>query len=190
MRDIQLPSGPRKKLGTVVPGRPAAMASRRGPDAAFNSSGPPSRNAARSRGVPIARRLADLLEQMEGKKLPLAQVDITLHRDDLASRPLRPMVRRSNIPVSMTDQRVILVDDVLFTGRSIRAAMDEVMDYGRPRSIQLAVLVDRGHRELPIRADYVGKNVPTSQDEEIRVRFKEVDCVDEVVIAPAERGQE
>ena len=143
-----------------------------------------------SRGVPIARRLADLLEQMEGKKLPLAQVDITLHRDDLASRPLRPMVRRSNIPVSMTEQRVILVDDVLFTGRSIRAAMDEVMDYGRPRSIQLAVLVDRGHRELPIRADYVGKNVPTSQDEEIRVRFKEVDGVDEVVIAPAERGQE
>ncbi len=137
-----------------------------------------------TRGVPLAHRLAKLLERMEGRHISQGQIDITFHRDDLASRPLQPLVGRSDIPVDVSDLCVILVDDVLYTGRSIRAAMEEIMDYGRPHSIQLAVLVDRGHRELPIRPDYVGKNVPTSRDEEVRVKLGEVDGVDRVLIVP------
>lgn len=137
-----------------------------------------------TRGVPLAHRLTQLLESMEGRQTPQGQIDITFHRDDLASRPLHPLVGHSDIPVDVTDQRVIVVDDVLFTGRSIRAAMEEIMDYGRPHSIQLVVLIDRGHRELPIRPDYVGKNVPTSKDEEVKVRLSEVDGVDQALIAP------
>ena len=137
----------------------------------------------RTRGVPLARRLADKLRELEGIAVPLGQLDITLYRDDLAVRHPQPIVRRTEIQGDVTGKRVVLVDDVLYTGRSIRAAMDAVIDFGRPDRIQLMVLVDRGHRELPIRADYVGKNVPTSRDEEVQVRLVETDGRDEVVIS-------
>jgi pyrimidine operon attenuation protein/uracil phosphoribosyltransferase len=136
-----------------------------------------------TRGVPLARRLADLLGDLETTDVPLGEMDITLYRDDLATRPLQPEIRRTEIPVDLNDIDVVIVDDVLYTGRTIRAALDELMDFGRPATVQLAVLVDRGHRELPIRADYVGKNVPTARDEEVRVQLVEVDGQDEVVIA-------
>ncbi|MGH8058620.1 MAG: bifunctional pyr operon transcriptional regulator/uracil phosphoribosyltransferase PyrR, partial [Candidatus Entotheonellia bacterium] len=116
----------------------------------------------RTRGIHLARRLADKIRRIEGTPVPLGVIDITLYRDDLRRRFDHPKLERTEIPFSLTDKRVILVDDVLFTGRTIRAALDGLMDLGRPQSIQLAVLVDRGHRELPIRADYVGRNVPTS----------------------------
>lgn len=136
----------------------------------------------RTRGVPLAQRLARTLRDLEGVVVPLGQLDITLYRDDIAMRHLQPIVRRTEIQTDITGKRVVLVDDVLYTGRSIRAAMDAVMDFGRPDRIQLMVLVDRGHRELPIRADYVGKNVPTARDEEVQVRLAETDGRDEVVI--------
>jgi pyrimidine operon attenuation protein / uracil phosphoribosyltransferase len=136
----------------------------------------------RTRGVPLAQRIARKLKELEGADVPLGQLDITLYRDDLASRHLQPIVRRTEIREDVTGKRVILVDDVLYTGRSIRAAMDAVIDFGRPDRIQLMVLVDRGHRELPIRADYVGKNVPTSRDEDVQVRLSETDGADEVII--------
>ncbi|MBI2939042.1 MAG: bifunctional pyr operon transcriptional regulator/uracil phosphoribosyltransferase PyrR [Chloroflexi bacterium] len=136
----------------------------------------------RTRGVPLARRLAEKLEELENVHPPLGELDITFYRDDLGRRALHPVVHRSEVPVDVNDRRIVLVDDVLFTGRSIRAAMDALMDFGRPRAIQLAILVDRGHRELPIRADYVGKNVPTARDEEVQVRLTETDGRDEVVI--------
>jgi len=135
-----------------------------------------------TRGVPLAYRLVADIESFEGVKVPIGTLDISLYRDDLSSLPLGPIVRSTNIPTDIDDKRVILVDDVLFTGRSIRAALDALIDLGRPRNIQLAVLVDRGHRELPIRADYVGKNVPTSWGEDVQVRLKEVDGQDEVAI--------
>ena len=140
-----------------------------------------------SRGVPLARRLAALIRQFEGLAVPVGSVDIGLYRDDLASGR-RPLVRRSDIPVNIEGRRVVLVDDVLYTGRSIRAAMDALNDFGRPSAIQLAVLVDRGHRELPIRPDYVGKNIPTSMHEEVVVRMTETDGIDEVVVVPRGAG--
>ena len=140
----------------------------------------------RTRGVPLARRLANKLCELEGIQPPLGVLDITFYRDDLSSRALQPVVHRSELPVDITDRPIVLVDDVLFTGRSIRAALDALMDFGRPRNIQLAILVDRGHRELPIRPDYVGKNVPTARDEEVRVRLTETDGRDEVVITRPE----
>ena len=140
-----------------------------------------------SRGVPLARRLAALIRQFEGLAVPVGSVDIGLYRDDLASGR-RPPVRRSDIPVNIEGRRVVLVDDVLYTGRSIRAAMDALNDFGRPSAIQLAVLVDRGHRELPIRPDYVGKNIPTSMHEEVVVRMTETDGIDEVVVVPRGAG--
>jgi pyrimidine operon attenuation protein/uracil phosphoribosyltransferase len=136
-----------------------------------------------TRGVPLARRLADKLRELEHVAVPLGEMDVTFYRDDLAVRPLHPVVKRTDIPVDVGDKHIVLVDDVLYTGRTVRAALDEVMDFGRPSTVQLAVLVDRGHRELPIRADYVGKNVPTSRDEAVRVRLIETDGRDEVVIA-------
>lgn len=136
----------------------------------------------RTRGVPIARRLISRLRDLEGAEIPLGQLDFTLYRDDLWRRGLEPEVRSTSIPVDLTGRRVVLVDDVLYTGRSVRAAMDALMDFGRPESIQLAVLIDRGHRELPIRADYVGKNVPTARDEDVRVKLIETDGCDEVSI--------
>lgn len=135
-----------------------------------------------TRGVPLARRLQAKLNELEGAMVPLGELDITLYRDDFGRRRLKSSLGRSNVPVSLSDRVVILVDDVMYTGRSVRAALDAVMDYGRPSSIQLAVLVDRGHRELPIRADYVGKNVPTARDETVQVHLDETDGTDEVVI--------
>ena len=130
---------------------------------------------------PLAQRLAASIEEFEGKETSVGALDIGLYRDDV-SGGARPMMRRTDIPVNIEGQRVVLVDDVLYTGRSIRAAMDALTDFGRPREIQLAILVDRGHRELPIRADYVGKNMPTSMDEEVVVRMTEIDGRDEVVL--------
>ena len=134
-----------------------------------------------SRGVPLAKRLSKTISRFEGTELIVGSLDIGLYRDDFSEKG-RSAVKPSNIPVNIKDMSVILVDDVLFTGRSIRAAMDALNDFGRPAQIQLAVLVDRGHRELPIRADYVGKNVPTSRIEDVKVRLTELDGVDEIVI--------
>ena len=136
----------------------------------------------RTRGVPLAKRLAANIEDFEGLKIPVGTLDITPYRDDLASLNRQPLVKRTDIPANIDGKSIVLVDDVLYTGRSTRAAMDALTDLGRPQSIQLAVLVDRGHRELPIRADYVGKNIPSSRDEEIQVRLVETDGIDEVTI--------
>ena len=136
----------------------------------------------RTRGVPLAKRLVANMEDLEGLKIPVGALDISLYRDDLSSLNPQPTVQRTDIPVNIDGKSVVLVDDVLYTGRSTRAAMDALIDLGRPRSIQLAVLVDRGHRELPIRADYVGRNIPSSRDEEIQVQLVETDAIDEVVI--------
>ena len=141
-----------------------------------------------TRGVPLARRLAKNMENLEGSKIPVGALDISLYRDDLSSLNIQPTVQRTDIPVNIDDKSVVLVDDVLFTGRSSRAAMDALIDLGRPRSIQLAVLVDRGHRELPIRPDYVGKNIPSSRHEEIQVQLVETDGVDGVVIIENSQG--
>lgn len=136
----------------------------------------------RRRGVPLAERLRDNVREIEGKEVPLGILDITLYRDDLTTRSDAPEVHRTEVPGSIRGKRIILCDDVLYTGRTIRAAMDALMDLGRPESIQLAVLIDRGHRELPIRADYVGKNVPTSGREVIEVKFTEIDQVEDKVL--------
>jgi len=135
-----------------------------------------------TRGVPLAKRLAANIEHFAGVKIPVGALDISLYRDDLSSLNLQPVVKHTDIPASVDDKSIVLVDDVLFTGRSIRAAMDALTDLGRPRLIHLAVLVDRGHREMPIRADYVGKNIPSSRHEEIQVRLVEIDGIDEVDI--------
>lgn len=141
----------------------------------------------RTRGVPLAHRIGAIIERFEGVNIPVGTLDIGLYRDDLSFHPLGTPLHQTLIPVDITDKRVVLVDDVLYTGRSIRAAMDALMDLGRPQSIQLAVLIDRGHRQLPIRADYAGRNVPTSHSEEIAVRVEEVDGRDEVAILSPER---
>ena len=135
------------------------------------------------RGAPLAERLARVIKGFEETDIPVGALDIGLYRDDLSSIDLKPTLHRTSIPVDITNKRVILIDDVLFTGRSVRAAMDAIVDFGRPKCIQLAVLVDRGHRELPIRADYVGKNLPSSRFERVKVRLKEIDGKDEVAIA-------
>lgn len=135
-----------------------------------------------TRGVPLARRLAANIEHFRELKIPVGALDITPYRDDLYSLDIQPVVHTTDIPTDVNGKSVVLVDDVLYTGRSIRAAMDAITDLGRPQSIQLAVLVDRGHRELPIRPDYVGKNIPSSRDEEIQVQLEEVDGIDGVVI--------
>jgi pyrimidine operon attenuation protein/uracil phosphoribosyltransferase len=140
----------------------------------------------RSRGVHIAERLRDTIRVIEHVELPTGVIDITLYRDDLSRSRQQPEVRGTDIPFAVDNKRVVLVDDVLFTGRTIRAALDALIDFGRPRNVQLVVLVDRGHRELPIRADYVGKNLPTAVNESVQVRLKESDGCDEVVIARAE----
>lgn len=135
-----------------------------------------------TRGVPLARRLATNIETFGGVSVPVGALDIRPYRDDMPADVLKNIIPRTEIPVSVVDKAVVLVDDVLYTGRSIRAAMDAIIDLGRPQSIQLVVLIDRGHRELPIRADYVGKSVPSARDEQIAVRLKETDGVDEVAI--------
>jgi pyrimidine operon attenuation protein/uracil phosphoribosyltransferase len=136
----------------------------------------------RTRGVPLARRLAGLIEQHEGVSLPVGSLDITYYRDDLTRLAHAPIVKRSDALPDVAGRTVVLVDDVLFTGRTVRAALDALTDQGRPQAVRLAVLVDRGHRELPIRPDHVGKNLPTSRDELVHVRLQETDDVDEVVI--------
>ena len=133
-------------------------------------------------GVPLARRLATKVASILKREFPVGELDINMHRDDLALRDSPPKVGPSRISFDVTNKVIVLVDDVVFTGRTIRAAMDEISDFGRPRRIQLASLVDRGHRELPIRPDYVGKNVPTAANERVRVRLAEIDGKDEVVI--------
>ena len=138
----------------------------------------------RTRGVPIARRIAQALREISGHEVPTGALDITLYRDDLMRQPVgpQPLVRRTEIPFSIDDKKILLVDDVLYTGRTIRAALDALIDFGRPKSIQLIALVDRGHRELPIKADYVGKNLPTSLTQSVRVHLTETDGRDEVEI--------
>jgi pyrimidine operon attenuation protein/uracil phosphoribosyltransferase len=142
----------------------------------------------RARGVPLARRLSRRLRDITNEEVPCGALDITLYRDDLMRQAVgpQPVVRRTEIPFSIDDRKILLVDDVLYTGRTIRAALDALIDFGRPKAIQLIVLVDRGHRELPIKADYVGKNVPTSRAQSVQVRIEELDGVDEVVIEGGE----
>ncbi|BAL82601.1 putative pyrimidine operon attenuation protein/uracil phosphoribosyltransferase [Selenomonas ruminantium subsp. lactilytica TAM6421] len=136
----------------------------------------------RTRGVPIAERLAEYIEKIEGKKPPVGVLDITLYRDDLSTLGYQPVVRPTELPVDITGKTIVLVDDVLYTGRTIRAALDAIIDNGRPKTIQLAVLIDRGHRELPIRADFVGKNVPTSSKEVVSVQLDATDATENVML--------
>jgi pyrimidine operon attenuation protein/uracil phosphoribosyltransferase len=139
----------------------------------------------RSRGVHLARRLQGKIRHIEGVDVPMGIIDITLYRDDLSRSGQQPEVKGTHIGFPIDDRRVVLVDDVLYTGRTVRAALDALIDFGRPRSVHLVVLVDRGHRELPVRADYVGKNLPTAQEEVVQVSLQECDGEDEVVIADA-----
>lgn len=136
----------------------------------------------KTRGVPFAQRIAEKIIQIENKEVPVEILDITLYRDDLTEINHRPIVKSEEINCDITNKIIVLVDDVLFTGRTARAALDALIDKGRPRKIQLAVLIDRGHRELPIRADFVGKNVPTSRDEIVSVNFFETDGINQVLI--------
>jgi len=136
----------------------------------------------RNRGAYIAKRLGDFIEKIDQTKVPVGILDITLYRDDLTLISAQPVVHKTEIDFDITDKTVVLVDDVLYTGRTIRAALDALIDFGRPKSIQLAVLIDRGHRELPIRADFAGKNIPTAKNEVVEVRLAETDGVDEVAI--------
>lgn len=140
----------------------------------------------RRRGVPLAERLAEKIKQIEGKTVEVGKLDITLYRDDLTSLSEQPVVHGTKVPFVIKGKKVVLVDDVLFTGRTVRAALDAIIDLGRPLAIQLAILVDRGHRELPIRADFVGKNVPTSRKEVVLVKLREIDGEDGVVIGDIE----
>jgi pyrimidine operon attenuation protein / uracil phosphoribosyltransferase len=142
----------------------------------------------RSRGVPLARRIGRALREITGDEVPAGALDITLYRDDLMRHQVgpQPLVRRTEIPFSIDDRIIVLVDDVLYTGRTTRAALDALIDFGRPKAIQLVVLVDRGHRELPIKADYVGKNIPTARRESVRVHLQELDGADEVTVESEE----
>ncbi len=136
----------------------------------------------RTGGVYLAQRLCQKINEIEGELIPIGELDITLYRDDLAMKRGHPILKKTEIPFDLTHRKVILVDDVLFTGRTVRAAMDALVDLGRPQQIQLAVLIDRGHREVPIRADYVGKNIPTSRGERVEVLLEEMGTEDRVVI--------
>jgi pyrimidine operon attenuation protein/uracil phosphoribosyltransferase len=137
----------------------------------------------RNRGAYLAKRLAACIKKIEAKDVPVGALDITLYRDDLTLIAAQPVVHKTEIDFDISEKNLVLVDDVLFTGRTIRAALDALMDFGRPKTIQLAVLIDRGHRELPVRPDYVGKNIPTAKNESVEVRLEEADGRDEVVIA-------
>ena len=143
----------------------------------------------KTRGVPLAQRLAKIIQGMEQVDIPVGSLDITLYRDDVSSLSFKHVVQQTYVPFDITNKQVILVDDVFYTGRSIRAALDALIDLGRPETIQLAVLIDRGHRELPIRADFVGKNIPTARNEEIKVYVSEVDAVDKVAVMKQEGGK-
>jgi len=141
----------------------------------------------RTRGVFLAKRLAQEIFKIEKKEIPVGILDITLYRDDLSLVARQPLVLKTEIPFDVSQKKIVLVDDVLYTGRTIRAAMDAIVDLGRPQVIQLAVLIDRGHREFPIRADYIGKNLPTSRKEMVKVKLKEIDREDKVVIMKESR---
>lgn len=143
-----------------------------------------------TRGVPLAKRLSSIINSFTGCEIPVGLLNISQYRDDISDNKESPSIDNTDIPVEISGKVIILVDDVLYTGRSIRAAMDALIDRGRPRSIQLAVIVDRGHRELPIRADYVGKNIPSARHEEIQVRLLETDGTDEVIISKNSRAAE
>ncbi|TCS84389.1 bifunctional pyr operon transcriptional regulator/uracil phosphoribosyltransferase PyrR [Tepidibacillus fermentans] len=136
----------------------------------------------KTRGIYLAQRLRERIKKIEGQELPIGELDITLYRDDLSEKSDQPLIQGSKIDFSIGLKKVVLVDDVLYTGRTVRAALDALIDIGRPQLIQLAVLIDRGHRELPIRPDYVGKNIPTSKQEMIAVQLKEVDQKEQVII--------
>lgn len=142
-----------------------------------------------TRGIPLADRLAEKLSELEGVEVPRGMLDITLYRDDLSEVAHQPIIRETQVPFDIAHRRVVLVDDVLYTGRTVRAALDALIDLGRPEGIQLAVLVDRGHRELPIRADYVGKNLPTARHEVVKVKLQETDGVDIVELYDLEAMQ-
>jgi len=138
----------------------------------------------RTKGVHLARRIAEHIKTFEGVEVPFGILDITLYRDDLQNTTVMPMLGKTELPFDVTGKVVVIVDDVLFTGRTIRAALDEIIDFGRPSRVLLAALIDRGHRELPIRPDFVGKNIPTSRDDQVIVKVVEVEGVDEVEVAP------
>ncbi|MBA4313369.1 MAG: bifunctional pyr operon transcriptional regulator/uracil phosphoribosyltransferase PyrR [Chlorobiaceae bacterium] len=142
----------------------------------------------RTRGEYLAKRIADIIFSIEKKEIKIGLLDITLYRDDLKEIQYQPLLKGTEIDFDLNKKDIILIDDVLFTGRTVRAALDELTDLGRPASIQLAVLIDRGHRELPIRADFVGKNLPTSLDEEVKVLMKEIDPEDSVVLKSLKEG--
>jgi pyrimidine operon attenuation protein/uracil phosphoribosyltransferase len=144
----------------------------------------------RTRGEFVAKRIARKIEEVENTRIPVGVLDTAMYRDDYRRKKQLPTVEITDIPFVVDDKILILVDDVIYTGRTIRAAMDALMDFGRPSSIQLAVLIDRGHRELPIKADYIGKNVPTARDEEVRVRMKEVDAKDEILLEEVDHESE
>ena len=142
-----------------------------------------------TRGIPLAERLIARLRELEGVEVPLGSLDITLYRDDLSEIALQPVIHRTEVPFDLAERRIVLVDDVLYTGRTVRAGLDALTDLGRPQGIQLAVLVDRGHRELPIRADYVGKNLPTARNEVVKVKLEETDGVDSVELWELDGGR-
>ncbi len=143
----------------------------------------------RNRGVPLAQRIAKLLEKLSGRSLDTGVLDINLYRDDLSLIAEHPILRKTEIPFDVDRSKILLIDDVLFTGRTVRGALNGLIDLGRPDWIQLVVLVDRGHREVPIRADFVGKNIPTSRDEQVEVRLKETDSADEVLLRGESSGR-
>jgi pyrimidine operon attenuation protein / uracil phosphoribosyltransferase len=154
-----------------------------------NPDGPVALVGIHRRGAHLARRLHALTSELLEQPVPLGFVDIAFYRDDLSIRPSAPIVHATQLDFSVEDKTIVIVDDVLYTGRTVRSAIDEIFDYGRPARVQLATLVDRGHRELPIRPDYVGKNIPTSQDQRVNVRVEEVDGHDEVTIGPAHKAK-
>lgn len=143
-----------------------------------------------TRGVPIARRLARAIDSHEGAVLPVGSLDISFHRDDVAASARQPRVKGTDLPFPLESSTLVIVDDVLYTGRTVRAALDALVEFGRPKAVRLAVLVDRGHRELPIRADHVGKNVPTSRDEVIRVHLSETDGTEDEVVIERREGSD
>lgn len=140
-----------------------------------------------TRGVPLARRISQNLYEKKGHKVPVGVIDITLYRDDMHAIALQPLIKETDIPFDLNDRIVILVDDVIFTGRSIRAAIDQLVDFGRPQAVRLCVLLDRGHRELPIQPDFVGKTVATARNEQVNVLMKEVDGLDQIVVSSKKR---
>jgi pyrimidine operon attenuation protein/uracil phosphoribosyltransferase len=154
-----------------------------------NPDGPVALVGIHRRGAHLAKRLHALTSELLEQAVPLGFVDIAFYRDDLTIRPSAPVVHATQLDFSVDNKTIVIIDDVLYTGRTVRAAIDEIFDYGRPARVQLATLVDRGHRELPIRPDYVGKNIPTSQEQRVNVRVEEIDGYDEVTVAPVQKSR-